>query len=278
MSGKGHAVAPLAGASKRAGDGPAEGDGGRQGDGEIDQGRDPDSAVEAAPGQQHIGDGEGADGRTQGVDVVELPGGGADVARAAGQLGDEDRQRRAHGAGGNEEDQEGQADDHGQRLVEEQRAGAIDDVEAEKAEQGDQALDHGKDHQAVLWPAIGHPTAGQRADAEAQHEDGDDGADRVEIDAVPAKQGALPGNLIAQRGKARCEEQGAGQDDGLSGRRRRLRGWHWPGSSWARRGLLPMGVTGGALSSRCRSPGACGCNLGRICCRSERRCDIALGA
>src|SRR5205085_10102513 len=116
---------------------------------------------------------------------------------------------RAHCASRYNENQECESDEGRNRAYCKQPSDVVDDSQAEEAERPDCQFNDGEHENPMALKTISDRAACQRPDAEAEHENGNDDAYGIEVHPVPAKQHALPGNLIEQRGESRAKKQRA---------------------------------------------------------------------
>src|SRR5215467_12972284 len=70
---------------------------------------------------------------------------------------------------------------------------------------------HAEDDNSVFREPVGEPSSNQAANSESQHEGAHDPCDRLHVHAINGEQGALPHDLVNQRGKSGTKEQSRNQ-------------------------------------------------------------------
>ena len=176
-------------------------------DDEIEAGGKADDSGFAEEAHEVLGRGEAGHSGTEGVDGVKEADGLTDVGGTADEVLDEQWERAAHEERGDEEQEEGEdtgdedgvaGGERGHSMEDPERAGA-------KGTDGDLNCAEGEE-QADAWLG-GKSAASERTQAEAEHENGDDDGDGFDVDAVGGEQGALPDDLVEERGKSGEEEE-----------------------------------------------------------------------
>src|SRR5262249_22500482 len=154
-------------------------------------GRNIERCLQPKPGEQKVDRDETGDGGPDRVERVERPHGPADVVFVLMEKGDEEGKRSTHKNGRHAEQAVDSEPDAEERTMQRGGADGSNEWKTDHAEGPNEHFAGTEQEEQVARKELAHHPADEGADAETEHENGDDQRDRLDVDAKCREQGAL---------------------------------------------------------------------------------------